>query len=176
MDIKEFLEQTAGQWFSQRTTYDLSQNETQVENSKADLTIEILPPDQPQIINLCKENSLNFNLILGAISSSWDNSPDWGKPKQKGSTVLTFLKDEQNEQTGQIFRIINNSEKKLIVGKYILGNDQALTLILQEDNNYLEERIWFASPNFRLRTTVGKNQDKCLMTSFYSEIKKITQN
>lgn len=173
MDINKFLEQTEGKWFSQRTTYNLLAKENSVENSKADLTIEILPPDNPQIINFCQQNRLNSNLILGAIASSWDNSVDWGKPKQQGSSMLTLEKDENNEQIGKIFRVINKPEKKVIIGSYILGNDEALTLILQEDNYYIEERIWFASPNLRLRTTLTKNENNCTITSFYSEIKKI---
>jgi hypothetical protein len=175
MDINKFLEQTGGQWFSQRTTYNLTQTETEVENSKANLTVEILAPDHPQITNLCQVNSLNSSLILGAIATSWDNSPDWGKPKQQGSSLLALIKNEDNEQTGQIYRVIKKPEPKIIVGTYVLGNDQALTFTLKQDNNSVEERIWFGSPNLRMRTIINKNQDQCTMTSFYSEIRKVTQ-
>jgi hypothetical protein len=175
MDIKKFLEQTGGQWFSQRTTYNLEPKETKVENSKADLTVEILAPDDPQIINLCQENSFDPSLILGAIASSWNNSLDWGKPKQQGSSLLALVKNEENEQKGKIFRAINQAERKVIVGNYILGKDEALTLILQQGNNYAEERIWFASSNLRMRTIIQKNNHKCTMSSFYSEIRKVTK-
>lgn len=174
MDINKFLEQTEGKWFSQRTTYNLLTKESPVENSKADLTINILPPDNPEITNFCQQNSFNPDLILGGIASSWDNSVDWGKPKQQGSSMLALLRDENNQQIGKIFRFINKPEKRVIIGNYILGNDDALTLILQENNYHIEERIWFASPNLRLRTTISKNNDKCTITSFYSEIKKVT--
>jgi hypothetical protein len=174
MDIKKFLEQTGGNWFSQRTTYYLEQKDNQVENSKADLTMEILPPDHPQIMNLSQENSFDPSLILGAIASSWNNSPDWGKPKQHGSTILALVKNQENERKGQIFRTIDKVNKKVIVGNYILGEDEALTFILQEGNHYAAERIWFASPNLRMRTIMKKNNDKCTMSSFYSEIRKIT--
>ncbi len=173
MDINTFLEQTAGNWFSQRTTYQIAQN--QVENSKADLSIKILPPEDPRIGQLCQQHHLNSNLSLGAIASSWDNSPDWGKPQQKGSTMLVLIADEHDSQTGTIFRLLNNSEKQVIVGRYILGNDRALTLNLEQDSNFIEERIWFASPNLRLRTTIIKNGDEFTTTSFYSEIRKVAK-
>lgn len=176
MNIKQFLEQTGGQWFSQRTTYNLDQEESQVENSKADLSIEILPADHPQTINLCQTNSVDPNLILGAIATSWDNSSDWGKPKQKGSSLIALVADEHDARRGQILRIISQPEQKIIVGNYILGSDEALTLTLEQDHNCVEERIWFGSPNLRMRTIINKHQNQCVMTSFYSEIKKVAHN
>ena len=173
MDINKFLEQTAGNWFSQRTTYQIAKN--QVENSKADLRIKILPPDDSQIGQLCQQHHLNSNLSLGAIASSWDNSPDWGKPKQNGSAMLVLIADENDSQTGTIFRLLDNSQKQIIVGHYVLGNDQALRLNLEQDSNCIEERIWFASPNLRLRTTIIKNGDEFTTTSFYSEIRKVVK-
>ena len=173
MDINKFLEQTAGNWFSQRTTYKIGKN--QVENSKAELSIKILPPNHAQITQLCQQHYLNSNLSLGAIAASWDNSPDWGKPKQQGSTMLGLIANEHDSQTGIIFRLIDNSDKQVILGRYVLGNDGALSLILEQENNCVEERIWFASPNLRLRTSIIKNGKDFTTTSFYSEIRKVVK-
>jgi hypothetical protein len=173
MDINKFLEQTAGNWFSQRTTYKIDKN--QVENSKADLRIKILPPAHHQITQLCQQHHLNSKLSLGAIASSWDNSPDWSKPKQQGSTMLVLIANKHDSQTGTIFRLIDNSDKQVILGRYVLGNDGALTLILEQENHCVEERIWFASPNLRLRTSIIKNGDEFTTTSFYSEIRKVVK-
>ena len=175
MDIKQFMEQTNGEWFSQRTSYDLSQKKTAVENSKANLTINILPSDDPQITNLSQQHNFNSQIILGAMASSWDNAPDWGKPKQQGSSMLILATNEENSATGHIFRIISQPEKKLITGKYILGKDEALTLILEQDNYCTEERIWFGIPTLLMRVAIHKYNNQCFQTSFYSEIKKIVK-
>lgn len=173
MDIHKFLEQTEGDWFSQRTIYNLTEKEAPVNNGKANLTIEILPSENPEIAEISQKYSLDSSLILGAIASNWDNSPDWGKPKEIGASKVILVKNDEKGQTGKIFRIINKPTKKIISGDYILGEDEALTLILEENNHYFEERIWFASPNLRLRTTLSKNNTKYNSTSFYSEIKKV---
>lgn len=175
MDIKTFLEQTDGEWFSQRTIYNLTEEENEVTNAKANLTVQVLPSDEDQVVNIIKDFSLNTDAILGAISSTWDNSPDWGKPKEQGSTVLVLVQNEENSQAGKIFRVINKPDKKVITGQYILGKDEALTLILEQNNHSIEERIWFASPNLRMRTIIYKRDQKCIKTSFYSEIKRIVK-
>lgn len=174
MDIKLFLEQTNGQWFSQCTTYDLTKIESNVENSKADLAIDILPSDDPKVTNLSQQYNINSQTILGVMISNWNNAPDWGKPKQQGSSMLIIAMNKDDSATGEIFRLVNKPEQKIIKGKYILGKDEALTLILEEGNYCTEERIWFASTNLRMRTTIHKYHNQCFQTSFYSEIKKVT--
>jgi hypothetical protein len=171
MDINTFIEQTGGNWFSQRTTYNLA--DSQVENSKADLTMEILTLDHPKINQLCNDYQINSEANLKAISTSWDTAPDWGNPKQIGSRMLLLIPDDNNSDTGKIFRLKEKPEKALISGHYSLGKDDSLTLILEENNSQIEERIWFASENLRLRTTVVKEDGYCVQTSFYSEIRKV---
>jgi len=46
-----------------------------------------------------------------------------------------------------------------------------LTLYVRVGNTYLEERLWFASPNLRMRVSVAKNAGGVSYTSFTSEIR-----
>lgn len=167
MDIKEFIALCSGNWFSQRTNYQVETEKTQ--SNKADLSITLIPTDDSRISQLCLQNRLDPQLSLGGLAHSWDNSADWGKPKQSGSSLMILLQDQDNPQTG---KIISHTANQNFLGKYILGNDLALTIIFETKERSVEERIWFASDNLRLRTTVTKNEDGSMSTFFYSEIRK----
>lgn len=166
MNLQKFLNLSAGKWFSQRTNYFLDENKSV--SSKADITLEFIPPDDAQALELCQKHHLDSNLIVGGTVQSWDNSVDWGQTKQVGSATIILVRDLENDRTGKLIR----PEDAKICGRYILGEDEALTLIVETDKMYAEERQWFASDNFRMRTTVVKYSDGKKQTSFYSEIRK----
>ena len=169
MDIKTFLDKFAGDWFSQRTNYNLVDNK--VDNSKANVTINLLPPDDKQVVQLSQQHNLNHDLSLGAIASSWDNSPDWGKPKQQGNALMLLFTDENDTQTGKVIKIVN--QNKIIVGRYLLAEDESLTLNIQDNHQSLEERITFSSDNLRIRNCIEKNNEQVTHTTFYSEIRRV---
>lgn len=166
MNLKEFLDLNAGRWFSQRTNYFLGRD-TAV-NSKADITIDIIPPDDPLALQLCQKHHLDPQLNIGGTVQSWDNSVDWGKPKQVGSTTIILVRDPNNDRTGKLIR----PEDPKVCGYYSLGADEALTLTIKTDEMQAEERQWFASDNLKMRTIVVKYKDGKQQTSFYSEIRK----
>ncbi|MGI0479316.1 phycobiliprotein lyase [Geminocystis sp. CENA526] len=170
MNINTFLENSAGEWFSQRSTYNIVNND--VDNSKANVTINLLPPTEADITSLSPE--YNLTLALGSIESKWDNSPDWGKPKQQGDSLMFMFRDEKDDNQGKILRIVKNKDN--LMGRYILAEDKSLTLIIEKDSHYIEERICFASENLRLRNTIVKNNGQVMETSFYSEIRRVIKN
>ena len=170
MDIQKFLELCHGNWFSQRTNYHLNSEKT--ENNKADITIEFLPSEDSRVLKLCQPYQLNPESSIGAIAQSWDNAPDWGKPKQKGSSLVVLIPQSDNQEEGKILQTIYQAPATTNTGQYILGQDEALTLTIQSDKFTVEERIWFASENLRLRTIITKNNQNKMQTTFYSEIRK----
>lgn len=172
MNINTFLDKTVGEWFSQRTTYNMSPDG--VDNSKANVAINILSSTTSQVTQLCHQYNLNLDLSLGAIVSSWENSPDWGKTKQQGENSLLIFRDADDDNTGIILRLLK--ENKGVMGKYILAEDESLTLMMEENNQSITERIWFANNNLRFRNTVIKQNQQVIQTSFYSEIRKIVNN
>ncbi len=171
MEIQEFLELCSGKWFSQRTSYHLEQQKA--ENSKSELIIERLAPDHSEVVKLCQQYRINPDSSLGGEKVSWDNSVDWGQPKQVGSAIIVLVPDAENPQLGKLLRTGGNSPKPAKEGRYILRDDEALTLMLQEDSTYLEERLTFASNNLRLRTILIKQADGSNKMAFYSEIRKM---
>ncbi|MGY6529337.1 MAG: phycobiliprotein lyase [Cyanobacterium sp.] len=168
MDINTFIEKTAGNWFSQRTTYNV--NQEAVDNSKANLNINLLEPHSDEAKTIWQQNSINpeDNTI---ITSDWDNSPDWGKPKKTGNSTMIINHKKEDLKNGKIWRLVGNN--KVLEGKYTIADDESITFTISQDNQYVEERIWFANDNLRLRNTVVKDKNQVIETSFYSEIKKI---
>ena len=166
MDLKEFLNLSAGRWFSQRTNYFLG--EDKANNSKADITIEYIAPEDSRATQLCQKHNLDPQLAVGGTVQSWDNSVDWGKPKQVGSTTIVLVGDAKSDRTGKLIR----PQDAKICGSYSLGADEALTLTIETEQMRAEERQWFASDNFKMRTTIVNYHDGNKQTSFYSEIRK----
>lgn len=166
MEIREFLELHPGKWLALRTSYELA--EEKIDNSKSELTIENLGTDHPEVVKLCQQHNIAPSDTLGGTKTSWDNSEV--KPRETGSVILVWVPDQDNPQVGQLLRWGNQTT---VLGRYSLGSDEALTLTVEGDT-YSEERVWFATPNLRLRTSVFKQANGFSKTSFYSEIRRIT--
>lgn len=170
MNLEKFLSLSAGKWFSQRTNYFLDQNQSA--SSKADITIELLAADDSRVLELCRQHNLDSSLAVGGAVQSWDNSVDWGKNKQVGSATIVLVSNPDSDTTGKLLR----PQDSQVVGQYVLGQDEALTLMIKTAEMSAEERQWFASDNFKMRTTVVKYSDGTKQTSFYSEIRKAVSN
>jgi len=171
MDIQEFFDLSAGKWFSQRTSHHLAFK--QAESGKSDIVIETLPKDHPEVIQLCEQNKVDPNLATGGARVVWDGLMEWDEDKEKhsGSTVLVPIPDPEKPNEGILLREMGYAEKAPVAGRYVMGNDEALTLITEYDTMYSEERLWFASPNLRLRHSILKRFGGFSMASFCSEIR-----
>ncbi|MEQ8996766.1 MAG: phycobiliprotein lyase [Coleofasciculus sp. B1-GNL1-01] len=169
MDIKEFFEQSAGRWFSQRTSHHLAFK--QAENGKSDITIEMIAADAPEVVQLCQQYEVDPDSAICGARVTWDGTMDWDEEKHQGSTVLVPVADPDKPNEGKLLREMGYAEKAPVAGRYIMGDDQALTLITDYETMYSEERLWFASPNLRLRTSILKRFGGFSMASLSSEIR-----
>ena len=170
MDIKEFFEHSEGKWFSQRTRYNLAS--AQSENSKSEITIEMLSQDDPEVVKLCQQSDVNAASTWGGAKISWDNSVDDRQEKQTGYAVVVPIPNADKPEEGKLLQTRSDDGKSPTIGRYIVGNDESLTLIAEDETTYLEERLWFAHPNLRLRTVLN-GSDQFSMAAFYSEIRRI---
>ncbi|MEQ9357224.1 phycobiliprotein lyase [Coleofasciculus sp. F4-SAH-05] len=169
MDIKEFFEQSAGRWFSQRTSHHLAFK--QAENGKSNITIEMIAADAPEVVQLCQQYEVDPDSAICGARVTWDGTMDWDEEKHQGSTVLVPVADPDKPNEGKLLREMGYAEKAPVAGRYIMGDDQALTLITDYETMYSEERLWFASPNLRLRTSILKRFGGFSMASLSSEIR-----
>lgn len=169
MDITEFFQQSSGQWFSQRTSHHLAFKQS--ESGKSNLQIEMMPATAAEVLQLCEQYDIDPTLALCGARVSWDGTMEWDEEKHAGSTVLVPIADPDKPNEGKLLRDMGYAEKAPVAGRYVMGSDQALTLITEYETMYSEERLWFASPNLRLRTSILKRFGGFSMASFCSEIR-----
>jgi CpeS-like protein len=168
MDIVEFFQLSSGKWFSQRTSHypDLKKPES----GKSDLQVECLDSADPVVIQLCQNAQVDPALVLSALRSHWNGTIEAQKEKIIGSTILIAIANPETPNAGILLRQ-STPQNHLLVGSYELGTDEALTLTTTADSYTIAERIWFASPNLRLRTSTLKASDGSNVASFSSEIR-----
>ncbi|MGA7932163.1 MAG: phycobiliprotein lyase [Kovacikia sp.] len=167
MDIVDFFQLSSGKWFSHRTSHLLTDKRS--EGGKSEVLVEMLPKTAPEVIQLCEQYGIDPDWALCGSRISWNGTIE-EKKKQSGSTVLVPIADSEQANMGKLLRKIDSAEKP-VAGRYAVGSDEALTLIIEDGPFYSEERIWFASPNLRLRTTILKQADGFSTASFSSEIR-----
>jgi hypothetical protein len=170
MNIEEFFELSAGKWFSHRSNHHLAVEPSQ-DGSKSDIIIEILATDHPEVIKLCQQYEIQPSDAACSAKVTWKGTMTKDDKKHSGSTVLVTVPDENNPNEGKLLHEIAYGEKAPVAGRYKLGIDDALTLTIENETMLSEERLWFASPNLRMRVSVVKSLNGFSMASFTSEIR-----
>ncbi|MEM7554150.1 MAG: phycobiliprotein lyase [Cyanobacteria bacterium P01_A01_bin.84] len=171
MDIEEFFELSLGKWFAHRTTQNIALKKSQ--ESKSDIFVEKLTATHTEIINLFEEYSnledKASDKVSFGVKISWNDTTKLNQ-KKSGNTILAILSAEDNFNTGKWLQQTGKN-KQLIIGHYMIGDDRALTLSTQNDNFSLTERIWFASPNLRMRVNTIEESNGLNTACFTSEIR-----
>jgi hypothetical protein len=176
VNVKEFFELSAGKWFSQKTSHHLTLKQS--EQGKSDLAIEILPNEDPEVLQLCQQAGIDPSLTWGGAKYTWKGTSHWDNQQQsptnqQGSAIVLSIPDEPAANSGRLFQAVNGANSSPIIAKYTLGDDDALTLSIDNNGTHSEERIWFESPNVRVRTTIVTRENGDNIASFYSEIRRM---
>lgn len=172
MDIVEFFELSAGKWFSQRTSHHLAFK--QQEGGKSDIQIEMLAKDDPEVVKLCQQYEMDPALALCGARVTWNGTMEWDEgegQEHAGTSVLVPIADPDRPNEGKLLRDMGYAEKAPVAGTYMMGSDDSLTLITEYESMYSKERLWFESPNVRLRHSILKRFGGFSMASFCSEIR-----
>jgi hypothetical protein len=176
MNVREFFELSAGKWFSQKTSQHLTLKQS--EHGKSDLVIEILPTDNPQIIQLCQQAEIEPSSIWGGVRYTWKGTVGWdtsnlSPANQQGELIAIAIPDAPTTTTGKFcyLNLTGGNSHPAQVARYTIGDDDALTLVTADEQTAAEERIWFESDNVRLRTTIITQANGDSIASFYSEIR-----
>ena len=169
MDIKEFLELSAGKWFSQRTIHNLSSG--QLRAGKSNLTLDLLPENEPGILQLCQDSQVDSGRVWKGLKLSWEGTTEGDSKPQTGRAVLVPLIDETSPERGEFLQTRPGSEGGAVRGRYFFDADEVLVLITETDSFSVEERLWYLMPNLRLRTAVVKHKNGPAQASFCSEIR-----
>jgi hypothetical protein len=180
MDIQTFFAQSAGKWFAHRTSHHLVHPQSQGE--KSTLFIDLLSSSDAAATELCQAYDVTATDAIATAKITWEPVTDqlqpprrnWGGVQQAEpepeAAILVLLTPESGSNQGKLLRSLTQG-KNTMVGRYQLGDDDALTLITESDDLYAEERIWFAGENLRLRTSLLKRADGFTLASFCTEIR-----
>ncbi len=174
MNVREFFELSVGKWFSQKTSQHLTLKQS--EHGKSDLVIDILPADNPQVLQLCQHAGVEPSSIWGGIRYTWKGTISWDTPAQNaanptGESIAIAIPDSPTANTGKFLHITSGNTLPPQVASYALGDDDALTFVTTTAQVRAEERVWFESNNVRLRTTIVTQTSGDSLASFYSEIR-----
>jgi hypothetical protein len=164
MDILTFLEKNVGKWFSQRTSYQLGQTEQWHQSDKTSVFQDWLPKDTEDVAKLCERCRVSPDLALGGLQTRWEKT--YLKPA--GNSLLVVL---QESTSGEGTLLLSNSKTPAQKSSYTWGSDETLVITTELPEGRIDERLWFAAENLRLRTILMNYRDVGMISSFYSEIR-----
>lgn len=172
MNITEFVELSLGCWRSQRSAHHLVFSHYEQVLS----TIEIVPLEisDPIVIELCKSYNIDPQTAVVPFRMSWEGESDWEEEETvQGTTVLVPIPDFDRPNHGKLLRDRGYAETIPAIGHYQISEDGTFVLSTQYDRAAAEEKIWFATPNLRMRVSLIKTSDGqgATTASFSSEIR-----
>jgi CpeS-like protein len=183
MDIQAFFQLCDGKWISQRTTHQLLEQNNQ--SGRSDLWGEILDATDGDVVTLCQQLNVDSSQALCGLRLRWSEVAEAYeskfKKKDEGSALMVAISDPSTTAThpesvehsnGQLLRCLNATNAG--TGTFSIGVDEALTLRFEDAGTISEERIWFASPNLRLRSSSIQKDGIVCITTFCSEIRIAT--
>lgn len=167
MNIEEFFDLSVGKWFAHRSSHNLTAQESQ--EGKSDIFIEKLPASHPEVVGLCEQHEVLSGSTTFGVKVNWNDTTKLNQ-KETGSTILVFVPNEENNSEGELLRQFKTGDKP-VNGRYIMGSDEALSLIIQNGAILTEERLWFVHQNVRMRVSRIKNPSGLNIATFTSEIR-----
>ena len=174
MNIVEFFDHSVGKWFSQRTSYQLAQAEQWHQSDKTDVFVTALPTQDPEALRLVQGSKLDPAQVLAVLRSEWTQTP----MKKAGASVMVAIANSAEDTEGLLLRSLMAPGQTPVLGRYRLNPDDSLLLTSEAGDLYAEERLWFAAPNLRLRTSLMRRKATAEQagfenSSFYSEIRMV---
>ncbi|MDY6803686.1 MAG: phycobiliprotein lyase [Cyanobacteriota bacterium] len=174
MDISKFVEHSLGRWASQRSVHHLAFSYFEQVTSTIDIVA--LGKEDAEVIELCKSNEIDAQLATSPFRMSWEGESDWDEGEtSEGTTILVPIPDPDSPKSGRLLRDQGYAETIPAIGKYQIGEDGTFVLLTEYDNAAAEEKIWFVTPNLRMRVSLIKtSQGTGVVTaSFSSEIRSL---
>lgn len=174
MDIAKFVQLSLGRWRSQRSAHHLAFAHFEAVTSTIDIVA--LAQDAPEVVNLCQSYQIDPKLAISPFRMSWEGESDWDEQEVlEGTTVLVPIPESNTPNKGRLLRDQGYAETIPAVGNYTITEDGTFILQTQYDRATAEEKIWFATPNLRLRVSLIKTSEGTgvVTASFSSEIRSL---
>ena len=171
--IKEFIDNSIGEWKSIRSTHTLAFQE--FENTNSSLIISYQNIESEEVIEIKNKFKFSQNLLF-AINISWKSISEWStdNKSEESNTILIFM--PKDEYSGTLIKDKGYAEQIPSSSKYHMDESKIFNIKSEYNATISEEKIWFLSKNVRSRYSVIKNKinNGILQTSHATEIRKIT--
>lgn len=171
MTVEQFFKQSIGQWRSQRSSHNLAW--AQFEQITSEITICELEEHDTEIVELCKNNQVDVKDMCFRLKMSWEGESDWDEEVSEGQSVMGVVKDGSCH--GRLLRSVGYAETIPAIGKWEMTDEGMFVLNTFYEAAAAEERIWFATPDLRLRVSqIRTSSGRGVLTaSFSSEIRRL---
>jgi hypothetical protein len=166
MEIVNFFETLAGKWFSQRTTHYLTTQTSKA--GQSNLMIEFLPHINASVMKLCEELGQDPAQAACGLRIEQDSRMEGETQSVQTASLMVALQPDEG-QSGVLLQKTEGADQGW-AGRYTLA-DEVLTIAIAAPGGNVEERLWFANPNLRMRTSVLQGSEGVKLTSFCSEIR-----
>lgn len=172
MNIQTFVEQSIGQWRSQRSAHHMAFGHFEAIRSTIEITT--LAMDDPRVLALCQLHAVDPETITHPFHMAWEGESDWDEdnPEQMaGSCALVPIPDLHHPHKGRLLREQGYAETMPAIGDYHFTEDGTFVLVTPYERAAAEEKIWFANPNLRFRVSLIKTSagSGVVTASFSSE-------
>lgn len=172
MGVEDFFARSVGEWRSQRSSHNLAW--AQFEAVTSTIVIEAKGGDDGDVVALCESNGVGVADATLSLAMSWEGESDWDDNEvMAGSTVMSVIKD--GPAYGRLLRSMGYAETIPAVGDWEMTGDGVFVLTTYYDSASAEERIWFATPDLRMRVSqIRTSSGRGVVTaSFSTEIRKL---
>ena len=170
--IKEFIDNSIGEWKSIRSTHTLAFQE--FENTNSSLIISYQDIESEEVLEIKNRFKSSQDISL-SIKISWQSFSEWAteSQSQESNTILVFF--QKDEYTGTLIKDKGYTEKIPSSSRYYMDENKTFNIQSEYNATISEEKIWFLSTNVRARYSVikNKNNNGILQTSHATEIRKI---
>lgn len=174
MTVEEFFTKSMGEWRSQRSSHNLAWSQFEAVTSE----IKIEPRDKTDegVIALCEANKVEVNDTDISLFMSWEGESDWNDEEDEvleGTTLMSVVKD--GPAHGRLLRSVGYAETIPAIGTWEMTADGVFVLKTFYDMAAAEERIWFATPDLRMRVSqIRTSSGRGVVTaSFSTEIRRL---
>ncbi len=177
MDIDTFVMRSLGQWRSQRSAHHLAF--AHFEEIRSAINIEQIAKDDPAVLALCEQQSVEVSAIATPFKMSWEGETDWNEEDVlKGQTILVPVPNLTQLNAGKLLRDQGYAETMPAAGDYFIQDDGTFVLTTPYDRASAEERIWFANDNLRFRVSLIKtsNGQGVTTASLSSEVRVLPKD
>lgn len=165
MDIQAFIQQSCGRWFTQRTCHQIGNLSSDAQS--AQLCMEKLSLEDKAVLDLCEAANTEPTLVQCAAKISWQGQGFQVQPQETGELLLVAISNAPNQ--GEMLQQVGSAPFMRL--NFHIDGDQRLILTGTQDQLHLEERVWFASPNLRLRISLLKQANQLYQATWYSEVR-----